>query len=566
VSRNRVIFPAIALAACSPAHNSKYIEPHNFLQSQTYPDAPDWLEATLDEMTSFVKMGVLLPLNPEDIPAEANVVGTRFIYKLRRTSDGGIEKYKARLIAQGFTQEYGVDYTDTFAPVSQVLSVRTVLILALQLGLKTHHVDVKCAFLNSTLKEEVYVKLPKGFEVGGKGFARALKSIYGLKQAAHDWSVLQDDFIRNYDPRMKQSDSEPCIYYIVDGDLTVLINTHVDDYTICCNDQDWYDRFMQAFGQAFECRDLGEVSHLLQTKVTWADDYSSVSLSQERYIKELAVKYGVTDCKPVNSPMEHGLNLDPEPDPDSFAKLPFRSLVGQLLWLSRVTRPDITFAVAYMARFTNCAGQTHFTHLLRILKYLVTTQDVCLTYHKHSPDEAPLRVYSYSDADRFPDQPLLTGAPLEAYSDSDWAGDHIDRRSVSGSIVYLFGNPVVWNSQRQTTVALSTAEAEYYALAEASKEAIHIRQLVGQIFPSVEEVATPVHIDNKGAGHMAENMVNNKRTKHIDIRYHFVRHYIRDKKVELFHVPTHLNVSDILTKALPVQTFRKLSKMILDCG
>lgn len=139
-------------------------------------------------------------------------------------------------MAQGFTQEYGVDYTDTFAPVSQILSVRLILIRALQLGLATHHIDVKCAaFLNATFKDEVYVRLPKGFSIGGKPYGKALKSIYGLKQAAHDWSdELQHEFIMSHDPRMKQSAVEPCIYYIRNGDVTVYINTHVDDYyTIC---------------------------------------------------------------------------------------------------------------------------------------------------------------------------------------------------------------------------------------------------------------------------------------------------------------------------------------------
>mmetsp|Transcript_25531 Transcript_25531/g.30985 ORF Transcript_25531/g.30985 Transcript_25531/m.30985 type:complete len:1362 (+) Transcript_25531:1568-5653(+) len=563
VSRNRVTFPAVALAAALNTVSSQYTEPTSYLHSQTYPDAPLWLEATMEEVNSFIKLKVILPLDESDIPRGANIVNTKFIYKLKRTSDGGIERYKARLVAQGFTQQYGVDYTDTFAPVSQVLSVRLVLILSVQYGLSVHHVDVKCAFLNATLKEEVYIRLPKGFEIGGKSYGRALKSIYGLKQAAHDWSELQHGFIMSYDTRMRQSSVEPCLYYIITDELMVLINTHVDDYTICVSDHHWYITYMVAFGTRFEVNDLGQVEHLLQTRVTWGADDTEVSLSQVRHIDDLAKSHGVQGCKPVNSPMEHGLHLDPETDTVTHSHLPYRSLIGSLWWIARVSRPDVMYAVMYLSRFSNAYGSIHYKHLLRVLKYLITTREYTLDFRKHCPETAPLRVCCYSDAERFPDEPMLTGASLESYSDSDWAGDKTDRRSVSGSIVYLFGNPVTWSSHRQTTVALSSAEAEYYAMADATKETLHVKQLISELFPSLITSAVPIHVDNKGAGYIAENMINNKRTKHIDIRYHFIRHYIRDKTVELFHVPTHLNVSDIMTKALPVQTFRKLTRMLL---
>ena len=565
VSRVRVLFPAVASAASTPS-SSEYVEPTTFIQSQTYPDAPMWLEATNDEVQNFIDKRVLLPLDATEIPDGANIVGSRFVYKLKREADGTIERYKARLVAQGFTQEYGVDYTETFAPVSQVLSVRLCLILTVQLGLRAHHVDVKCAFLNATLREEVYIRLPKGFNIGGKTYGRALKSIYGLKQAAHDWHQLQHNFIMGYDSRIRQSASEPCLYYIMTEDLQILINTHVDDYTICVNDDQWYQTFILAFSKQFECEEKGQVTHLLQTKVVWSDDGTEVSLLQSRHIDDLSQQYNVNNCKPMNTPMEHGLQLSPADElvSEGSSRLPYRQLLGSLWWIARVTRPDIMFAVAYLSRFANCHSDIHYSHLLRVLKYLKTTSTQALRFRKHAPETAPLEVSSYSDADRFPDEPMLTGDSVQTHSDSDWAGDKFDRRSVSGNITFLYGNPVNWNSHRQTTVALSSAEAEYYAMTDATKEALLVRQLLRELSYDHYSAPVPIHVDNMGAKYIAENMINNKRTKHIDIRYHFIRHYIQDKAIRLDYVPTKLNIADLMTKALPIQDFRRLSRMLLE--
>jgi hypothetical protein len=214
-------------------------------------------------------------------------------------------------------------------------------------------------------------------------------------------------------------------------------------------------------------------------------------------------------------------------------------VIGSLLWIARATRPDILYAVIYLARFSACYEEAHFAAAKRIIRYLVTTVDRKLTYRKQ--ETCPM--------------------DLIVYSDSDWASDKNDRKSFAGFVVYLNRCPISWGCKKQVTVALSSTEAEYMALSDATREILYVVQLLTEFVHLVRPVA--LNIDNKGAGHIAENNVNNKLTKHIDVRYHFVREHIESGLVELFYVPTAFNIADIFTKALGADVFEKLRDMVL---
>ena len=244
-----------------------YVEPRDYEHAKSYPDWPEWEEATQDELGSLVSNKVMDPCDKEDIPDDKTIVDSKLVMKQKLNADGTEDKKKVRLVARGFTQIWGEDFDETFSPVSQLATVRIVLTWCIILGLIPHHADVKTAFLNSTLKFEVYIKLPKGITILGKKFAKLLKSLYGLKQAARDWYELQERFILSFDKRFKKSSVDPCLYVIVDGDFIVVISTHVDDYIIATNDSDWYKAFMAAFNTQFEVKDLGVVNHILQMHV-----------------------------------------------------------------------------------------------------------------------------------------------------------------------------------------------------------------------------------------------------------------------------------------------------------
>lgn len=538
VQNGQAIFPEITAAISDSRSYATYKEPQSYQHSKSYPDAQEWEDATQRELQSFVELGVIKPCDKEDIPSDKYVVDSRMVYKLKLNKDGSIDKYKARLVCRGFTQVYGENYEETFAPVSQLVTVRVVIALCLHFRMTPRHLDVKTAFLNSTLTHEVYVKLPPGVTINGKSYGLAIKSIYGLKQAAHDWHKLQEEFILSFDPRIRKSKVDPCLYVIVDGDLVVLISTHVDDYVVAATQDAWYQSFVTAFKKRFDVNDLGILDHLLQMSIEWQPFNKGVSISQQRYIRETAEKYGLLDCKPMQTPMDKNLHLESAAVCDT--SLPYRNLIGALLWIARASRPDILFAVIYLSKFATCHDEQHFKVAKRILRYLITTVDKKLTFHR---------------------QAQAKDLSVKVYTDSDWAGDSSDRKSFSGSVVFLNGCTVSWYCKKQSTVALSSVEAEYMALSDATRETLYARNLLTEFFTVTEPI--PLNMDNKGAGHIAENDINNKLTKHIDIRHHFVRQYIQQKVIELFYVPTTDNVSDIFTKALGPDVFTRLASMLL---
>ena len=244
--------------------------------------------------------------------------------------------------------------------------------------------------------------------------------------------------------------------------------------------------------------------------------------------------------------MEPGLNLVKSPNPD--LTLPFQNLLGSLLWIVRCTRPDLYFAVAYTSQFNTAYSKHHYDILLRILVFMHSTVDKKLVLHSN------IRFPSHSD-------PTLGILPIQVYTDSDWASCKQNRKSVSGSVVMMCGSPVCWHSKRQNTVALSSCEAEYMAITDATKEALYVYNLMSEF----HQVATPIllHCDNQGAAYLSTNTVNNQRSKHIDIRYHFIRDWIAKGIVSINYVNTSDNVADIFTKALPKEMHCKHSETLL---
>jgi len=229
------------------------------------------------------------------------------------------------------------------------------------------------------IAHEVYVKLPKGVTLAGKMYGRAIKSIYGLKQAGHDWHQLQETFILGFDSRIRKSEVDPCLYIIVEGDFVALNSTHVDDYIVASTEDAWYQRFLKAFSARFEVNYLGVLDHILQMSIEWQPFYKGVSISQPRYIWETAEKYNLENIKPQHTPMEKGLQLTPALVCDT--SLPYRNIIGALLWIARASRPDILYAVTYLAKLASCHDSQQFKAAKRVVRYLVTTADYKLTYH-----------------------------------------------------------------------------------------------------------------------------------------------------------------------------------------
>ncbi|KAK3237695.1 hypothetical protein CYMTET_52247 [Cymbomonas tetramitiformis] len=273
-------------------------EPKTYKQALSAPDADEWIAAVNKEMSSLVNDKKALEMvDFDDVPAEARVLNMTLILKVKLTKDRRLDRRKGRICVQGNKQVYGEDYLDTFAPCTQLSSVRLVIILALNLCLRVYHMDVETAFLNSELQEVLYVRLPSGLRYDGRSYARLRKAVYGLKQAGRAWFVTSDAFIMGYDERMQKSQVEPCLYYLHDGDLWVILLCYVDDYLVASSSHRWYLDFVAAFNAQYTCKDLGKLDLVMGIGVRWAPN--AAYLSQKGYILSLLSQYGLEEAKPI---------------------------------------------------------------------------------------------------------------------------------------------------------------------------------------------------------------------------------------------------------------------------
>ena len=523
--------PRIALAATISKHASEQIitEPKTARQVQRAPDRKEWEEAMQKEIDSLLSKGTF-QFVPR-VPAGRKPILTAYKYKLKWKKNGELERRKVRLIAHGQNQSYGVDYTETFAPSSQLTSVNLLLILAVNLDLKVYHVDVVTAFLNAKLDAEVYLSLPDG------RIARAAKSIYGLKQAARDWNQLSDRVLMSI-PGMQRSKVETCWYYLIKWDLIVYILVHVDDYMIATNSLSWKEEFIVFFQKHFEINDLGILDQVVGIGVTWGD--RSVALSRERAIKETIQRFRMDNAKQIAYPMENGFSMAAAAECDT--SLPFLNLLGELRYHQRAVRPDISTALSYLSRYSSSYDKQHFDALKRVLRYLIGTADMPLILTK-GPNR-PLGVFD-----------------LTMFTDATWADCKETKQSTSGWVVFINSSPALCSSSKQKCVSLSSTEAEIIALSEGCRDLIYLKQLL-EAFVEVETPMT-VFVDNQATIALMQQPVNNSRTKHIPVRHFWVRDLVQRKEIVLRYVPTEHNVADFLTKPLQGARFRQFRSQLM---
>ena len=457
------------------------------------------------------------------------------MFKEKIGADGTTERYKARLVAQGFSQKRGLDYDETFSPVVRTESVRSMLALAAKDNLLLHQMDVTTAFLNGTLEEEVYMKQPEGFATKGKEHlvCKLKKSIYGLKQSPRCWNVALDDHL--CDIGFTQSASDPCIYTSEGG--SVLLAVYVDDILLAAKSEQRMSDVKQAISNRFAVKDMGELKYFLGVAVDQETNPDCIWIGQPAYTQRVLDKFGMDQAKPVSTPVDASAKLvKTGEDEETIDQLKYQSAVGSLLYLSMWTRPDITYAVGNAAKFCSNPSKEHWTAVKRIMRYLKGTIDYGLCYDRSSPGECV------------------------RYSDADWAGDLKDRKSTSGYLFQICGTAVSWRSKKQTCVALSTAEAEYMALASAAQEAIWLQHLVGDLGNKPVDPMV-LYEDNQSAICMSKNPQFHGRAKHIGIKFHYIREQVERGAVALKYCPSNDMIADMLTKGLARDQFYKLRKM-----
>ncbi len=520
-------------------------EPRNFKEAQQQPEWSEWWAAMKVEYAQLCKLGTFELV---ELPPGRRPIGCRWVYRLKRDEIGLIMKYKARLVAQGFSQVPGLDFFETFAPVVRLDSLRILLAIIAERKMVARQYDVVGAYLNAPVEEEIYMRQPPGFDDESGRVLRLRKALYGLKQGGRMWNQhFNTTMVEKLGFRRLAADL--CVYIkVVRGEM-IIFGLHVDDMLGGADTTELMDSFEKQLRQHYDITSLGKPRLLLGLEVAIDEQLSTITIKQKHFILTALERYGMSDCAPVTTPMDPNVKLTKEPEDADLSEMkdiPYQGAVGTLLYLALGTRGDIAFAVQAVSQFCTRPGPAHWTAIKRIFRYLKGSLDYGITYGRKG--EPSTRMYY----DNF---------RLEGYSDADWASNPVDRRSISGYVFMIGSGLVAWSSKKQAVVALSSTEAEYMAVSYAARHAIWMRTLLSEL-SFEQKQAMCLNADNMSAIALSKDNVQHARSKHIDIRHHFIRECIETGTIVLKYVPTADNVADLFTKALPRERFHYLRKQL----
>jgi hypothetical protein len=473
-----------------------------------------------------------------DLPAGAKKIGVKWLYKTKLNELGEVDKYKARLVAKGYSQQYGVDYTEVFAPVARMDTVRMIVALAAQRKWKIYQLDVKSAFLHGKLSENVFVEQPKGYEKkGSEGKVYQLhKALYGLKQAPRAWFSRIAAYFKDEGFETCPNEHTLFIKKGAEGKM-IIVSIYVDDLIYTGNDEDMMNGFKSSMMNVFDMTDMGKMRFFLGIEVIQKANGNFIC--QKKYAIEVLKRFGMAESNPVSSPIVPGVKLNKDDQGVQVDESYYKQIVGSLMYLT-TTRPDMMFSVSLISRFMSRPTELHLQAAKRILRYLQGTTNFGILYKRDGMDE------------------------LRAFTDSDYAGDVEDRKSTSGYVFLMSSGAVSWLSKKQPIVTLSTTEAEFVAAAGCASQAVWMRRVLENLGLAQKECTT-IWCDNSSTIKLSKNPVMHGRSKHIDVRFHFLRDLVNDGIIQLLHCRTQEQIADLMTKALKVETFQKLREELGVC-
>jgi transposase InsO family protein len=510
----------------------KAVIPGSINHARSLPEWPKWSEACESELKSMQDMNThhLVPL-----PDGRKAVGSKWVFTVKTNEEGNIIRHKARLVAQGFTQVEGIDYTETFAAVAKYDTVRILLALAAKFDLELDQMDIRTAFLNADLKEDIYLKQPAGFEDAEHPdwVWKLDKALYGLKQAGYEWNQTLDQYLRNEGFNFVRSEADHSLYVLHEDGKVIWLVVYVDDMLTASNSRIHLDAFKTRLKQRFDLSDLGPARHFLGMHITRDREQRIITVSQKAYLEKILENAGMSQCNPVSTPMTPGITLQKatraptQEEVVTIASIPYRRTIGELNYAMRTTRPDIAYSVSSLSRYMENPSIDHHYQLKHLLRYIRGTTDLMLVFGSSNNG-------------------------LIGHSDSDYAADRDDSKSTSAYVYTLFGGPISWKCQKQSVVATSTTEAEYIGLSNASREALYLTQLLHdfRLDPTLYDPAL-LYGDNQASIALSKNPKFHERAKHIRVHYHLIRDLVDTNKIDLRYKPTSEMIADSLTKALP---------------
>lgn len=517
-------------------------EPETYNEATNSVERAAWTEAMKNEIKSLNENKTW---TLEKLPAGFRAIPCKWVYKVKQNPDGSVDRLKARLVIKGFSQCKGIDYDETFSPVAQRSSIRSVISVAANEKMTLLQFDVSTAFLYGELKEEIYMEQPDGFSDGSGRVCRLRKSLYGLKQAPRCWNKRFGDFLRNRG--FEQSEADPCVFVRHRGKQRVIIALYVDDGLVAATSKEEAKALIDELTSEFKIK-AKEASYFLGLEINQSPD--GIKVSQGSYTRKLLERFGMAECRPISTPIiaeastaettksgkaaQHDGHQDKDADTKQFS---YRSAVGGLLYLSTGCRPDIAYAVSVASRSLENPTSDDFIKVKRIFRYLQGTSDHEIVY---KPDHKK--------------------GIIECYSDADHGGDHSSGRSTTGVMCLYSGGAISWLSQKQASVAISTTESEIVAASEAAREVVWLKRLLS-IMTVLKDIPY-LQVDNEAAVKLAHNPELHRRTKHIQIRHFFVREMVTEGEIQVIRVSSELQLADMLTKPLHKPRLESLIKEI----
>jgi hypothetical protein len=517
--------------------------PQRYGEAMRSPNAQEWRNAMKEDLNKLHKQGTWELVN---LPQDRRQVKSRWVLTTKLDQEGN-NRYRARLTCCGYSQIEGLDYNEVFSPTVRWETIRALTALGAEKGLYPQHVDYVSAFINSPIEDEVeiYMKQPEGFEEPGQEDKVCLlkKAIPGIKQGSRLWNAEVNKVMEQMD--FRQSNFDPCVYIYRRNDEYAFIAAHVDDCLIWAKDE-MKSKIIKKMGEKYELKDLGPARKYLGVRFTGErkNGVLTVTLDQEEYIDKMLDRFGMTDCNPTKVPLEQktkfnkAMSPQTEEEKEEMKEVPYRNATGGIMYLLK-TRPDLTYSISEISRFMNNPGKEHWRGVVHILRYLKGTKHLKLMYVGGR------------------NEMKLTG-----YADATWGDDKDDRRSTSGFVFMLNGRPITWKTKKQSCVATSSTQAEYQATSLATGEAMWLRSMLADLDEKQTE-PTLLKNDNKGCVDIAKNPVHHNRTKHIDIKHHFVRENVKNEVIRLERTPTNEMIADLMTKALGRKKFEYFTQFLL---
>ena len=515
-------------------------EPKNYKQAMQSEEWNQWDKAMTEEMISLVSKGTWEVIEKKSLPKNRKALRNMWIYKKKKDKHGNVSRYKARLVIKGYSQIPGQDFTETFASVAKFNTIRLLIALAAEFKWNMTQMDVKTAFLNGDLDEEIYMRPPEGYP--SDSLLKLRKGLYGLKQAPRQWNKKLVTFLKKLG--FNQCSSDECLFVLRKGKNILFMAVYVDDLIMADNNNALREEVADALKEEYEMDDIGRLEWFLGIKVEYTKE--GIWLKQDAYIDVVAKRFNLENSKEENLPSTPSMQLSKEDCPTktvdklAMSTVPYNSAVGSILYASGGTMVQVAAPTGQVCRYMHNPGRSHWKATQRIIKYLKTHKNRGL-------------FYKYGTGKHI---------KLVGYCDSDYNSDKDDRISTTGYVFKINGRTITWNSKKQASTALSTSEAEYMALCEAAKEAVWLRRILEELgFP---QDTTTIYEDNMGAVLFTRNNVNHKRNKHIDIRYHYTRQLVEKGDISVRYLPTQYMIADLLTKSPSKQQFQNLVDYL--CG